>query len=79
MSATIVWILLALVPKQDDGNATNQRVYMGAFDSEASCHKAAARNQHRDGVLWTCRSVTPNSDGGEEHSGINSPGTVPIS
>jgi hypothetical protein len=58
MSATIVWILLALVPKQDDGELTNQRIYMGAFDSEASCHKAAAQNQHRDGVLWICRAVT---------------------
>ena len=67
MSATVVWILLALVPKVDDGNLINQRTYMGAFDNEASCRKAVARNQHRDGVSWTCQAVTPNSDGGEEH------------
>ena len=67
MSATVVWILLALVPKVDDGDLINQRTYMGVFDSEASCRKAAVRNQRRDGVLWTCRAVTPNSDGGDEH------------
>lgn len=67
MGATVVWILLALVPKQVDGDVINQRTYMGAFSSEASCRKAAAQNQHRDGVLWICRAVTPNSDGGEEH------------
>jgi hypothetical protein len=67
MSPSVVWILLALVPKQDDGDVTSQRIYMGAFDTEVSCHKAATQNQHRDGVLWTCKSVTPNSVGGEEH------------
>jgi hypothetical protein len=67
MSAAVVWILLALVPKQEDGDVANQRIYMGAFDTEASCRKAAAHNQRRDGVLWTCRGVTPNSSGGEEH------------
>jgi hypothetical protein len=67
MTATVVWILLALLPKQESGDLTTQRTYMGAFNTEASCRKAAAQNQHRDGVLWVCRTVTPNSDGGEEH------------
>jgi len=66
MSATVVWILLALVPKQDGGDTVDQRIYMGTFDTEASCRAAAVRNQRRDGVLWACRAVTPSSAGGDE-------------
>jgi hypothetical protein len=63
----LIWKLLALVPKQGEGDLTTQGIYLGAFNTEASCRKAAAQNQHRDGVLWICQAVTPNSDGGEEH------------
>ena len=67
MGAAIVWILLARVPKVEEGDLVSQYIYMGAYDSEASCRKTAAQNQHRDGVLWMCQAVTPNPDGGEEH------------